>query len=171
LSKHGVRHVRLTKTEKPDYLVPVPREKPKKYYSAGENAFVDIVEISDGKWDGRATSIYAANQSDDRPIPPSGFIMRVHKGDLIAVDSDKGRITMVVHRLDAANKRFKLAANNEAGNLDRRHADPNDPFRWLMASYNTLKSLNAEKVRADELGRVWRERQEDVVRKLARRIG
>ena len=36
------------------------------------------------------------------------------------------------------------------------HADGNDPFRWLMASYGTLKNLNAEPVRIDEIGRVWR---------------
>lgn len=43
-------------------------------------------------------------------------------------------------------------------NLDKRHAIDNevDPFRWLMASYNTLKKLNAAPVRVDELGRVWR---------------
>ena len=30
---------------------------------------------------------------------------------------------MVVHRLDAAANRFKLAAHNETGNLDERHSD------------------------------------------------
>jgi CRISPR-associated endonuclease Csn1 len=169
--KHGVRHIRLTKAEKPAYLVPVPRENPYKFYSAGENAYVDIVATSGGKWDGRPTNVYKANQTDDASLPPDGFIMRVFKSDMLAVDTDKGRTMFVVHRLDAANGRFKLAAHNETGNLDRRHADPEDPFRWLMASYNTLKSLNAEKVRVDELGRVWRERTEDIARKLSRRIG
>ena len=65
---------------------------------------------------------------------------------------------MVVHRLDAAANRFKLAAHNETGNLDKRHAESNDtdPFRWLMASYGTLKERGAERVRVDEMGRVWR---------------
>jgi CRISPR-associated endonuclease Csn1 len=65
---------------------------------------------------------------------------------------------MVVHRLDAAAGRFKLAPHNETGNLDRRHATDNDidPFRWLMASYGTLKKMAAEQIRVDELGRVWR---------------
>jgi CRISPR-associated endonuclease Csn1 len=66
-----------------------------------------------------------------------------------------------VHRLDAAAGRFKLADHNETGNLDKRHAADNeiDPFRWLMASYNTLKKLGAVPVRVDPLGRVWRIRQ------------
>ena len=82
--------------------------------------------------------------------------MRVFKGDLIALEVNGQRTVMVVHRLDASANRFKLAAHNEAGNLDQRHADPADPFRWLMDSYNPLKSMNAERVRIDELGRLWR---------------
>jgi CRISPR-associated endonuclease Csn1 len=75
---------------------------------------------------------------------------------------------MVVHRLDAAANRFKLAPHNETGNLDKRHAEDNeiDPFRWLMASYNTLKAMNAERVRVDELGRIWRVRPEEAERSL-----
>ena len=46
--------------------------------------------------------------------------------------------------------------HSSAGDLDKRHADGNDPFRWLMASYSTLKTLNAEQVRVDEIGRIWR---------------
>jgi CRISPR-associated endonuclease Csn1 len=63
---------------------------------------------------------------------------------------------MVVRQLDAAANRFKLAGHNETGNLDKRHADPNDPFRWLMSSYNTLRGMKATRVRVDELGRPWR---------------
>jgi CRISPR-associated endonuclease Csn1 len=82
--------------------------------------------------------------------------MRIHKGDLLTLKRDGSLQIMKVHRLDAAANRLKLAAQNEAGNLDRRHADPNDPFRWLMASYGTLKQLDAQRVRVDELGQVWR---------------
>ena len=75
---------------------------------------------------------------------------------------------MVVHRLDVAASRFKLAAHNEAGNLDNRHAESNDidPFRWLMASYNTLKERGAERVRVDELGRIWRIPSDEAARSL-----
>jgi CRISPR-associated endonuclease Csn1 len=84
--------------------------------------------------------------------------MRIHKGDLLRLDHDGQSKIMVVHRLDAAAGRFKLAPHNETGNLDRRHATANeiDPFRWLMASYGTLKKIGAVPVRVDELGRVWR---------------
>jgi CRISPR-associated endonuclease Csn1 len=164
---NGVRHVRLIKTEKPDYLVPITTQSGQAYkaYSAGENAFVEIFETSDGRWLGEAVSVFKANQNEARArlpelYPNARLIMRIFKGDLIALELQGKRTIMVVHRLDAAANRFKLAAHNEAGNLDQRHADPADPFRWLMASYNTLKGLSAERVRVDELGRVWRVKAE-----------
>lgn len=160
---NGIRHVRLTKAENPAYLVTVRDEsgRPYKSYSAGENAFVEIFETADGKWRGEAVSIFKANQegfSLEWPAahPGAKLVMRVAKGDLIALDLEGQRTVMVVHRLDAAKGRFKLAAHNETGNLDQRHADAADPFRWLMASYSTLKTMGAQRTRVDELGRLWR---------------
>ncbi len=170
---HGIRHVRLTKPEKPEYLVSV-RDKsgrPYKAYSAGENAFVDIFETADGRWVGEAVSVFKANQKDAKlqqktENPGARFVMRVFKGDVINLDLEGKRAAMVVHRLDAAANRFKLAKHNETGNLDQRHNDEADPFRWLMASYNTLKTMNAVRVRVDELGRLWRVRPEEAARTL-----
>ena len=62
---------------------------------------------------------------------------------------------LVVRQLKASASRFKLAAHNETGNLQERHSRSDDPFRWLMASYNTLRKAGARKVRVDPLGRVW----------------
>lgn len=170
---NGIRHVRLTKSEKPNYLVSISAADGGAYkaYSAGENAFVDIYETSDGRWAGEATSRFQANHPGYTPRwrsehPDARFIMRAFKGDLIALELAGVRTVMVVHRLDAAANRFKLAAHNETGNLDQRHTDESDPFRWLMASYNTLKAMNAERIRADELGRPWRIAPEEAARAL-----
>ena len=172
--KEGLRHVRILKPEKAEYLVTVRHgERPHdKAYSAGENAFVDIFETPDGKWRGEATTVFRANQPNHRPRwrsrKDAAFVMRVRKGDLIALDHDGRRQVMVVHRLDAAANRFKLAAHNETGNLDKRHEESCDidPFRWLMAGYNTLRERGAERVRVDELGRVWRISPEEASRSL-----
>ena len=158
------------KREEAEYLVTVSDRagKPYKSYSAGENAYVEIFETIDGKWQGEAVSVFKANQpaasTTWRPDHPGArLIMRVFKGDLIALDQDGKRKIMVVRQLEHSNNRFKLAAHNEAGELQKRHADVNgDPFRWLIASYGTLKSLNAERVRVDELGRPWRVQPEDM---------
>jgi len=164
--KHGLRRVRLLKPEKPEYLVPIrDRRNGETYkaYSAGENFCVEIFETAEGTWDGEAVRRFDANQPGHAPRlrvehPGAKLVMRVHKGDVIRLDHDGQSKVMVVHRLDAAAGRFKLAPHNETGNLDRRHSTDNDidPFRWLMASYGTLKRMDAERVRVDELGRVWR---------------
>jgi CRISPR-associated endonuclease Csn1 len=164
--KHGLRRVRLLKPEKPQYLVPVHDRRtgaPYKAYSAGENFCIEIFETPDGRWNGEAVRRFDANQNGDGPRwrrehPDAKLVMRIHKGDLIRLENDGNGAIMVVHRLDAAARRFKLAPHNETGNLDRRHATDNDidPFRWLMASYGALKSMGAVPVRVDELGRPWR---------------
>lgn len=169
--KHGLRHVRILKKEKPEYLVPVADRRTGeayKAYSAGENFCIEVYQTADGKWDGEAVRRFDANRKNAGPKTPhqpkwraenegAKLVMRVHKGDLIRLEHDGRSRIMVVHRLDAAAGRFKLADHNETGNLDRRHATDNeiDPFRWLMASYGTLKKLSAAPVRVDELGRVW----------------
>src|SRR5579884_3355509 len=164
--RNGLRHMRLLKSEKPEYLVSIRdrrNHEAYKAYSAGENFCIEIYETPDGRWHGEAIRRFDANQKDYQPYwrqsrPDAKRIMRVHKGDLIRVENDGKSEIMVVHRLDAAAKRFKLAPHNETGNLDRRHATSNDidPFRWLMAGYGTLKNMKAVPVRIDELGRVWR---------------
>ena len=164
--RNGLRRVRLLKPEKPEYLVPVHDRRTGavyKAYSAGENFCVEIFETTDGKWNGEAVRRFDANQDGGRSRwrhehPDAQLVMRIHKGDLIRLETDGKNEIMVVHRLDAAARRFKLAPHNETGNLDRRHATNNeiDPFRWLMASYGTLKSMGAVPVRVDELGRPWR---------------
>ena len=170
---HGIRHVRLTKTEKPEYLVPIRDKsgKPYKAYSAGENAFVDIFETPDGKWAGEPMSVFKANQPDEAlpwraKYPDARFVMRVFKGDLISLDYKGQRTVMVVRRLVAAHNRFLLAPHNEAGDFDKRNADENDPFKWLQATYNVLRKMNPERVRVDDLGRVWRVNSEEVSRTL-----
>ena len=170
--RQGVGRVRILKPEKPEYLVTLsdPDGRAYKAYSAGENAFVDIFETPDGKWHGEATTVFQANRPGYLPRwhdrDNVTFVMRVRKGDLVALDHEGRRQVMVVHRLDASSGRFKLAAQNEAGNLDKRHTDPADPFRWLMASYNPLRRHGAERVRVDDLGRVWRILPEEAVRGL-----
>lgn len=160
---HGIRHVRLTKKEKPEYLVPIKDKEGVVYkaYSAGENLFVELFETPDGKWHGEAVTFFQANQADHTPawktqFPEAKFVMRVYKGDLLRLETEVGEEIFKVHRLDAASKRFKLARDNEAGSLGIRHDNPDDPFRWLMSGYNSLCQAKAEKVRVDELGVPWR---------------
>jgi hypothetical protein len=81
--------------------------------------------------------------------------MRVCNGDLIEADFGEGRKIYRVCTLDASNNRLKLAANIEAGALDKRHSAPldEDPFRYEMKSYNKLRQAGARRVRVDAIGR------------------
>ncbi len=161
--KEGVRRVRVLRSERPAYLVNVEdnRGQAYKFYSAGENAFVDIFEEPDRAWRGEATTMFDANQPGHRPRwrdrNDVAFLMRVRKGDLMTVeDTDGERKVMVVHRLEASASRFRLAPHHEGGDLQKRHRNPDDPFRWRIWSYSSLRNRGAERVRVDELGRVWR---------------
>ncbi len=159
----GVRRVRVLQKLNLAYTLRIADANGEEYkfYDAGENAYVEIYELPNGRWAGEAVMVYQANRTGHLSTwrsrhPEAKFIMRVHKGDLIRIEENGKERIMVVRQLDAAASRFKLAAHNETGNLDKRHADPNDPFRWLMASYNTLRGMRAMRVRVDELGRPWR---------------
>lgn len=67
-----------------------------------------------------------------------------------------------------ANQLRVIPRKYETGNLDRRHIEDNeiDLFRWLMASYNTLRRRNAQRVRVDALGRVWSIKPEEASKTL-----
>lgn len=155
----GIRHVRLTKVEEGFVTLANRNDRPYKAYSPGDNYCVDLYALPDGRWAGEGVSVFHANRNDyvpdwRRETPGAQLVMRVHKGDLLAIDGGGNDAIFQVHRLDAKAGRFKLAPHNASGNLDRRHVDADDPFRWLMISYNQLKVRNARKVTVDFLGRV-----------------
>jgi CRISPR-associated endonuclease Csn1 len=157
-----IRHVRLTKAEKPEYLVPIHDESGNAYkaYSAGENAFVDILQSPEGKWIARATTVFQANQQNENLADAQGIggklIMRVFKGDMLRIDHDgRSKIVKIV-RLSPSNNVLYLVEHNEAGVFQARHDDKDDPFRWIFANFDKLREWNAELVRVDELGRLWR---------------
>jgi len=160
---HGIRHVRLTKAEKPEYLVTLRDRtgKPYKSYSAGENAFVEIFETVEGRWIGQGMSVFQANQSSARPqwsakYPGAQHIMRLFKGDLLRIEHGGASKIVRIARLSPSNNVLYLVPHNEAGNLQARHDDKDDPFRWIFANFDRLREWKTEHVRVDEMGRVWR---------------
>ena len=161
LERQGIRRVRLLKKEDASTLVTVRHgadSRHTKFYVAGANHHVDIYEAADGKWHGEGVSVYLANQPDHLPAwyaSGAHLVMRLHKGDLVEVEHDGVRKIMRVYRLEPSNNRIRLAGHNEAGALDKRHNDPDDPFRWYLAGYSSLKSGGARRVRVDEIGQVY----------------
>jgi CRISPR-associated endonuclease Csn1 len=81
--------------------------------------------------------------------------MRVQKGDYMKLLAAGNREqVMRVVRLRVKKQQLMLAEHKEAGNLDDRHKEEGDSFRWTFASLGTLKDWKARKVSVDALGRV-----------------
>jgi CRISPR-associated endonuclease Csn1 len=159
---YGVRRVRLLKKEKDVIAIRDPEhhgERPYKAYVPGENHHIDIYERRGGKWAGEGISVFDVNQDGYRPnwqkeYPTARLIMRVHKGDLLRLDHEGVEQVMRVVKLNSGNSRLVLAGHLESGNPQKRHDDPDDPFRWAFVSFGTLKTRRARKVSVDILGRL-----------------
>ena len=155
----GVSRVRLLKKEAA--TIPVRDETGRVYksYSPGDNHHVDIWELPDGKWKGVGVTVFAANQAPNaaeakKPHPAARRVMRVHKGDLIKIAREGVERIYRVVQLAPKNGRFVLAGHEDSGNLQKRHDDPDDSFRWVFESFGNLKKDAARLVCVDALGRV-----------------
>lgn len=134
---------------------------------AGENYCLDIFETTDGVWRCREISRFDANdmnvaaRSDgDRPWrqehPDATLIMRLRKGDVVAVEDMPGIVQfMRVVRLEPSANRVRLVDHREAGELEKRHKNSEDLFRWDLATVSKLKLRKARLVRVDEAGCVF----------------
>lgn len=153
--REGIRRVRLLKTEQSFVTIRDRNGAPYKAFIPGENHHVDIVELPNGRWAGRGVTVFAANQpAIGGEVDNARLVMRVHKGDLLRMEHDGEERIMRVVKLAPQNGRLVLAEHNESGNLEKRHADPDDPFRWALVSFNQLKVRRARLVGVDVLGRV-----------------
>ncbi|HYG85723.1 MAG TPA: type II CRISPR RNA-guided endonuclease Cas9 [Azospirillum sp.] len=158
----GIRRVRLLAKEADPIWLDGPDGHPYKGLIAGEVHHIDVVALPDGRWTGRAVTLFEARRTalpDGRAapyVPADGerFVMRLHKGDLVKLEHDGRQRIMRVARLEPANNRVRMAEHFEAGELDKRHADPDDPFRWLIVAFDVLRRRKARRVTVDPLGRV-----------------
>lgn len=139
---------------------------PYKWMLPGEIAYLDVFEDPNGNWFHHAMDIWAAQSEDPEDArsddPDARFIMRLFKNDtlqLFDLDEDgqpiaeSNKIVRVV-RLSPSNSVLYLVGVNDAGEYQKRHADPDDGFRWDFANIGKLKARRARRVRIDELGRV-----------------
>lgn len=158
--KQGVRRVRIGKAQKD--FVPINDRSSGDVYKAliaGENHHIDIVQMRDGTWQAFPATRFEVNQKDWRPLWEreklgGKLVMRVHKGDVIALDDNGRTRNMTVHRLSPSNNVLYLAEHFEAGALGKRHDDKGDLFRWEFASIGGLKARKARLVHVDVLGAV-----------------
>ena len=165
------RRVRIHKPFTKDTPAKVIRHGPDRRFEktvlAKEVYCLDIYDDGTGRWACAGISRFDANRPDgpilsDAPAPwqaanpQARLVMRLRKNDTLAIDDTPGhRRLMQVVRLEPSANRVRLAEHFEAGQLDNRHKDPSDLFRWDLAAISKLKDRAARLVHVDEAGRVY----------------
>lgn len=154
LDYRGIRRVRVVE---PLSVIPIRDGGGRVYkgYKGDSNYRYDVWELPDGKWEQRVLQMYYAHQPDElpRPHPAARKVLSLHRDDVIAIERGEGTRELVRVVKFSMNE-FTLAPLHEGGALKTRHADREDPFRYLYPSPSTLKKWRAREVRVDELGRV-----------------
>lgn len=155
---HNIRRIRILKTDQSVKIVKHGNGF-RKAYSAGDNHRIEIYEMPDGSWQGEGVTVFDANRPGFQPDwcmehSNAKLVMRLHKGDLIEADLGDGREIYRVCRLVPSNDLLWLALHNEAGSLEKRYKDEDDPFRYKWPAYPRLQQAGARRVRVDPLGRV-----------------
>lgn len=157
--KYPIRTLRVCE---PLSVIPIRNEQGKIYksYPGSSNYRIDIWDLPNGKWEGEVISTFEANSGNEyrsavkEKHPTARKIMRLHKNDLIAIENRGERQIMRVVKF-RQSKQIALAGHTEAGDLKKRDADGNDPFKYLYCQPSTLRKFKARKVKIDETGRLF----------------
>lgn len=154
----GTRRVRVHKVEADYEIIRHGKNGEYKAVIPGKNYCVDIVETPDGKWHGYGVTRFDANRKDWTPPwkhdhPDAHPIMRVRKKDLLRLEKD-GR-EQVMQVVSTWKNLLMLAGHKEGGDLQKRHKDPENSFRWDFANFSKLKDRRARLVHVDPAGRVF----------------
>jgi len=155
-AKYGVRRVRVTENLT---VHPLPRKgRLYKAVKPDSNAFMDVFEMPNGKWQAVTVTRLAANAPDFqrrhnelRPHPAARRIARLFMGDMVAISEGGDRHIYRIQRL--SSQQVVLSPHNEA-NADQRNRDGDDPFKLTRKSVNVLRKLRFRKIHVDILGRV-----------------
>jgi CRISPR-associated endonuclease Csn1 len=159
---HGMRRIRVGKDDVSAVAIRDRRTgTPYKAVAPGENHHVDIVQMRDGTWKGFAATVFEVNAKDFRPRWERGklggkLVMRLHKGDAVELESSGVRVVKYVQQIWMTQNLVVLAGHNEGGDLQKRHQNFNDPFRWDFANIGKLKDRGCVAVKVDEIGQVAR---------------
>ena len=132
-----------------------------KGYKGDSNYRYDVWELKDGKWVSEVVSMFDAHRADwtssiRAANPTAKKVLTLHQDDLLAIERDgEARRFVRVVKFDQKGQ-VTLVEHNEAGDLKRRDATPNDedPFKYFAPTPSGLKKAKARQVRVDPLGRV-----------------
>lgn len=155
------RNIRRVRVIEPLTVIPIRdgSGRPYKGYKGDSNYRYDVWELSDGKWVAEVVSMFDAHQPgwmsrvrQEHHNPRK--VLALHQGDMLAIDPEGGERRLVRVVKFGQNGQITIAAPHEGGDLKRRDASPDDPFKYSAPTAGGLKKLKARQVRVDELGRV-----------------
>ena len=157
----GIRRIRLTKIQHPAHPIAHGAQKhfEKAYLDAG-NHHIDILDTGGKGWIGVGVSMLEACRNPNaepwrKGYPDARLIMRVHKGDLLCLQDKEGKEKIyIVKQLNIKANMFTLSEQNESGNLQKRHDNKDDPFRWLFLTFSKMKERKCRRVSIDFLGKL-----------------
>jgi CRISPR-associated endonuclease Csn1 len=164
LGPEQFRNIRRLRVVEPLSVIPIRDKNGRAYkgYKGDSNYRYDVWELKDGKWVPEVVSMFDAHQLDwtsaiRRDNPTARKVLSLHQDDVLAIQPDgQDRRLMRVVKF-GQNGQITLAEPQEAGDLKRRDATPNDldPFKYTAPTAGGLKRIKARQVRIDELGRVF----------------
>lgn len=148
----GIRRVRIIKPLQEQARISVPANDPIKAYQGGSNRCFEIWRRPDGKIEAQVITTYEAHTLDvqKRPHPAAKRLLRVHKGDTVALERDGGTVIGHIQKMDIANGLF-IVPHNEA-NADTRNNDKTDPFKWIQIGARPAIESRIRRVFVDEIG-------------------
>lgn len=150
----GIRRVRIIKPLQEQARVPVPAQDPIKAYQGGSNHVFEIWRLPDGRIEAQVITTFEAHslEGEKRPHPAAKRLLRVHKGDMVALERDGRTVVGHVQQMHIKNGLF-IVPHNEA-NADARNSDKTDPFKWIQIAARPAIAAGIRRVAVDEIGRL-----------------
>ncbi|MCC1494941.1 type II CRISPR RNA-guided endonuclease Cas9 [Cognatishimia sp. F0-27] len=144
---HGIRRVRIIKPLQEQARVPVPAQEPIKAYQGGSNHVFEIWRLPDGKIEAQVITTFEAHtlESEKRPHPAAKRLLRVHKGDMVALERDGRTVVGHVQKMDIANGLF-ITPHNEANAAERKC--------WIQIAARPAVASGIRRISVDEIGRL-----------------
>ena len=143
-ARHGVRRVRVIENLT---IHPLPKKGPYKAVKPDSNAFMDVFEMPNGKWQAVTITRLAANAPDFKerhnelkPHPAARRITRLFKGDMVAIEENGETVVCRVQQF--SKHHVRLAPHNEAN------------AKLIQKSVNVLRIHCFRKIHVDILGRI-----------------
>jgi len=133
--------------------------KPYKGYASEGNFSFTIWRLPDGKWESEIVTLYdaARGQAESeirKKYPTAKKMMTLKQRDLIALEKDGERKIMRVVKFTVIGQ-ITLVEHYEAGNLDQRSKDEDDPLTFWGPGASALQKAKARKLRVDAGGRLF----------------